>query len=128
MMRSAGMAMRSAEAARSERMTMCDPSSMTFSTSAQTVWMADFSPVAPWLAGHVVSMVRLLKLNSSMCLTRSSSCSSRMADSSASTRACLGVSSSRFFSAPRPADSDMTAHSRMGSMGGFVTCAKSCLK
>ena len=42
--------------------------------------------------------------------------------------ACSGVSVSRFCSEPTPVPSDMTIDSRIGSIGGFVTCAKSCLK
>ena len=42
--------------------------------------------------------------------------------------ACSGVSDSRFCSEPTPVPSDMTIDSRIGSIGGFVTCAKSCLK
>jgi hypothetical protein len=42
--------------------------------------------------------------------------------------ACSGVSSSRFCSAPTPVPSDITIDSRIGSIGGLVTCAKSCLK
>jgi hypothetical protein len=43
-------------------------------------------------------------------------------------RAWSGASSRRLPSAPMPVASDMTTASRIGSIGGFVTCAKSCLK
>mmetsp|Transcript_25316 Transcript_25316/g.78974 ORF Transcript_25316/g.78974 Transcript_25316/m.78974 type:complete len:282 (+) Transcript_25316:743-1588(+) len=36
--------------------------------------------------------------------------------------------SSKFDSGPTGQTNDMTSSSRIGSMGGFVTCAKSCLK
>ena len=43
-------------------------------------------------------------------------------------RACSGVSPSRLRRQPMIVFSDMTSRSRSGSMGGFVTCAKSWLK
>ena len=42
--------------------------------------------------------------------------------------ACSGVDSSKLPSGPTGHSSDMTTSSRIGSMGGLVTCAKSCLK
>ena len=47
---------------------------------------------------------------------------------SSSWRQWSGVSSKRFCSSPSGATSDITSSSRSGSIGGFVTCAKSCLK
>ena len=43
-------------------------------------------------------------------------------------RACSGVSSSRLRSEPTPVDTLITIASRIGSIGGLVTCANSCLK
>ena len=40
----------------------------------------------------------------------------------------LGLSSSRLPSAPSPAPMLITMSSRIGSIGGLVTCANSCLK
>ena len=42
--------------------------------------------------------------------------------------ACSGDSSSRLTSAPTPRPRLITTASRIGSIGGFVTCANSCLK
>ena len=42
--------------------------------------------------------------------------------------ACSGSSASRLTSAPTPACRLITTLSRIGSIGGFVTCANSCLK
>ena len=42
--------------------------------------------------------------------------------------ACSGFSISRLTSAPTPACNDITTFSRIGSIGGLVTCANSCLK
>ena len=42
--------------------------------------------------------------------------------------ACSGVSSSRLPSGPTDVDTLITIFSRIGSMGGFVTWANSCLK
>ena len=46
----------------------------------------------------------------------------------ASWRACSGPSSSRLRSEPTPVPTLITIASRIGSIGGLVTCAKSCLK
>ncbi|WDT80090.1 MAG: hypothetical protein MPW14_23775 [Candidatus Manganitrophus sp.] len=43
-------------------------------------------------------------------------------------RACSGVSPSRFGLGPMKVTSDITSSSRIGSIGGLVTWAKSCLK
>ena len=54
--------------------------------------------------------------------------SSRIGLSITSCRACSGVSASRLRSEPTLAPTLMTTASRIESIGGFVTCAKSCLK
>ena len=48
----------------------------------------------------------------------------------ASSRFCFEVPSrsSRFGRGPMKVTSDMTSSSRIGSIGGLVTCAKFCLK
>ena len=43
-------------------------------------------------------------------------------------RQCSGVSSSKFPSRPRYVNRLVTSASKFASSGGFVTCAKSCLK
>ncbi len=45
-----------------------------------------------------------------------------------SSRLAAGPCSKGLGRAPSSVLSDMTSSSRMGSIGGFVTCAKSCLK
>ena len=52
----------------------------------------------------------------------------RMGCSSSSRRHCAGVSASRLPSPPRQLARVITSFSRMGSMGGLVTCANCCLK
>ncbi len=42
--------------------------------------------------------------------------------------ACSGASASRLTSAPTPVCRLITTLSRIGSIGGLVTCANSCLK
>ena len=42
--------------------------------------------------------------------------------------ACWGDVSKRFYCGPTAVERLMTSSSRIGSIGGFVTCAKSCLK
>ena len=50
------------------------------------------------------------------------------ASASTSWCACSGVSSSRLRSEPTPVPTLITIASRIGSIGGLVTCANSCLK
>ena len=75
-----------------------------------------------------MSSVRALKIDESTWRRRSSSESSRIGFSITSWRACSGVSSSRLRSEPTLACTLITTASRIESIGGFVTCAKSCLK
>jgi hypothetical protein len=85
-------------------------------------------PSAPSLTGHVMSIVCERKTDVSTSRSVSSSWLRRIGWSMTSWWACSGVSASRFCSAPTPVASDITIDSRIGSIGGFVTCAKSCLK
>ena len=52
----------------------------------------------------------------------------RIGCASSSRRHCCGVSASRLPSPPRQLTSVITSFSRIGSIGGFVTCANCCLK
>ena len=85
-------------------------------------------PCGPSATGHVMSSVRARKISESTCRSFSSSALRRIGVSIASWRACSGVSSSRLRSDPTPVETLITIASRIGSIGGFVTCAKSCLK
>jgi hypothetical protein len=60
--------------------------------------------------------------------SRSMSSGVRIGWTRRSMRQCSGVSSRRFRSLPMKPFSDITNSSRSGSIGGFVTWAKSCLK
>ncbi len=85
-------------------------------------------PSGPSATGHVMSIVCALKTSVETRRSVSSSWLRRIGWSMTSWWACSGVSSRRLPSAPTPVPSDMTIASRIGSIGGFVTCAKSCLK
>ena len=88
----------------------------------------DVHPAGPSSTGHVMSSVRALKIAECTWRSCSSSESSRIGVCSTSWRACSGVSSKRFFSEPMLACRLITIASRIESIGGFVTCANSCLK
>ncbi len=85
-------------------------------------------PSGPSATGHVMSSVRARKTLESTCRSFSSSSLSRIGVSIESWCACSGVSSSRLRSEPTPVPWIITIDSRIESIGGFVTCAKSCLK
>ena len=69
-----------------------------------------------------------LKTSDSTWRRLSSSWLRRIGFSMISCRACSGVSSSRLRSEPTSDCTLITTASRIESIGGFVTCAKSCLK
>ena len=85
-------------------------------------------PAGPSATGHVMSIVRAANTDESTWRSFSSSWLRRIGVSIASWRACSGVSSSRLRSEPTPVATLITIASRIGSIGGFVTWAKSCLK
>ena len=107
---------------------MFAPAASAAFASAQMRSTATSSPFAPSAAGHVVSIVHDLNTSDSTRRSCSSSPSSRIGLSITSCRACSGVSSSRLRSEPTLARTLITIASRIESIGGFVTCAKSCLK
>ena len=104
------------------------PAASAASASRQRRSSAASSPAGPSATGHVMSSVRALKIAECTWRSCSSSESSRIGVWSTSWRACSGVSSNRFFSEPMLACRLITIASRIESIGGFVTCAKSCLK
>ena len=85
-------------------------------------------PSGPSAIGHVMSSVCARKISSWTMRSVSSSWLRRIGWSRISACACSGVSVRRLRSLPMPTPSDMTIDSRIGSIGGFVTCANSCLK
>ena len=104
------------------------PAASAMSTLRQIRSSAVASPSAPSSTGHVVSTVCALKTSERTWRSWSSSLSRRIGLSITSCRACSGVSSSRFRSEPTLAFTLITTASRIESIGGFVTCANSCLK
>ena len=96
--------------------------------SSQTLARRADSPSGPSFTGQVRSIVCERKTDVSTSRRVSSSWLRRIGWSMTSWWACSGVSSSRLRSAPTPVPSDITIDSRIGSIGGLVTCANSCLK
>ena len=123
-----GIGARSGPSARSERIRTLMPSASAALASAQTRSTAAASPSAPSVTGQVMSSVRELKTLESTWRSFSSSPLRRIGVFIASWRACSGPSSSRLRSEPTPVPTLITIASRIGSIGGLVTCAKSCLK
>ena len=107
---------------------MFAPAASAASASRQMRATAASSPRGPSATGQVMSIVCAWKTSDSIWRRRSSSSSSRIGFGITSWRACSGVSSSRFRSEPTLAATLITTASRIESIGGFVTCAKSCLK
>ena len=107
---------------------MLTPSASASSASAQTRSSAATMPSGPSAIGHVMSTVCALKTELSTWRSCCSSRSNRIGVCIASWCACSGVSSSRLRSEPTPVPMLITIASRIGSIGGFVTCANSCLK
>ena len=122
------MPARSGPTARSDRISTLAPSASASSASAHRRSSAFARPSAPSAIGHVMSSVRAKKIAESTWRSFSSSWLRRIGVSIPSWRACSGVSSSRLRSEPTPVVTLITIASRIGSIGGFVTCAKSCLK
>ena len=107
---------------------MLAPPTSAASASSKTRSSAASIPSGPSTVGQVMSSVCDLKIAERTWRSCSSSESSRIGLSITSWRACSGVSSSRFRSEPTLACTLITTASRIESIGGFVTCAKSCLK
>ena len=107
---------------------MFTPSAIASWASSQIRWTAVAMPAGPSEAGQVMSIVRALKMWWSTWRSFSSSWLRMIGWSITSWCACSGVSVSRLPSAPTPVPRLITTFSRIGSIGGLVTCAKSCLK
>ena len=107
---------------------MLTPVAMASWASSQISARRACRPSAPSCTGHVMSIVCDWNHGCSSERSVSSSPLRRIGWSMTSWRACSGASSRRLPSAPTPVPSDMTIDSRIGSIGGLVTCAKSCLK
>src|SRR3954454_20790926 len=85
-------------------------------------------PGTPSSTGHVMSSVAVSKTSWPTWRSVSSSTLRITGPCITSWWPCSGASTSRLPSAPMPVETDMTTASRIGSIGGVVTCAKSCLK
>ena len=111
---------------------MLMPSRTAFSACAQSASSAGSSPAAPRSAGQVVSSVSDLKwLSPTSEIERIFSRSSlvRIGWRTSSRLVCeMPSRSNRFGRGPMIETRLMTSSSRIGSIGGFVTCAKFCLK
>ena len=107
---------------------MLTPRAIDSDASAHTRSIAAASPSGPAPTGHVMSSVCASKIEESTWRSFSSSWERRIGVSIESWCACSGVSSNRLRSEPTPEATLITIDSRIGSIGGFVTCAKSCLK
>src|SRR5262249_15827032 len=122
----------SAPARRCDRMMMLMPARTADSARAQSVSSASFNPLAPCSAGQVVSSVRDLKWTSptsEMARIFSRSPLVRIGCRTSRRLRCEAPSrSNRFGRGPMIDTRLMTSSSRIGSIGGLVTCAKFCLK
>ncbi len=107
---------------------MFAPAASASSASAQMRSSAGSRPSSPSASGQVMSIVCDLKSSESTRRSRSSSSSRSTGLSITSWRACSGLSESRLRSEPTSERTLITTASRIGSIGGFVTWAKSCLK
>ena len=107
---------------------MLTPRAIDSDASAHTRSTAAASPSGPAPIGQVMSSVCASKIEESTWRSFSSSCERRIGVFIDSWRACSGVSSNRLRSEPTPEATLITIDSRIGSIGGLVTCANSCLK
>ena len=127
-----GIGTRSGPVSLSDRMMILKPSCTAFSARSQRRKSAPSSPAAPFSAEKVMSRVTVWNWLSAM--------SPIMRIFSSPLLAKIGCGATiRFFSdvpsrsrmfgrGPMKVTSDITSSSRIGSMGGFVTWAKFCLK
>ena len=107
---------------------MFTPSASASSASREMRSSAVSSPSGPSSTGHVMSIVWALKTLESTCRSFSSSLLRRIGCSITNCLACSGDSPRRLRSEPTLVVTLITTASRVESIGGFVTCAKSCLK
>ena len=86
-------------------------------------------PSAPSATGQVIGIVCERKTEESTPRSDSSSSLRRIGCGMTSWCACSGALREQVAPPSRPpVRIDITTDSRIGSIGGFVTCAKSCLK
>ena len=85
-------------------------------------------PAGTLAEGHVASIVRASNTSWSTWRSFSVSALRRIGWGMTSWWQWSGVSPSRLISGPMQASRLITTDSRIGSMAGLVTCAKSCLK
>ena len=85
-------------------------------------------PSGPSATGQVIGTVCERNTEESTPRSDSSSTLRRMGCGMTSWWACSALSASRLRSEPTAVRMDMTTSSRIGSIGGLVTWAKSCLK
>jgi hypothetical protein len=95
---------------------------MASAACSQISLSASWRPWAPVPTGKVMSMVRARHLRYSVSLMACICSSVRMGWLTTSRCACSAPTDSRFASGPTGHTSDMTISSRIGSIGGFVTC------
>jgi hypothetical protein len=107
---------------------MFTPPASASEASPATRSTAASIPSGPSATGQVMSSVWARKIEESTCRSFSSSSLERIGWSMTSWWACSGDSSSRLCSDPTPVSRLITIFSRIGSIGGLVTWANSCLK
>ena len=121
-------ATRSELAARSEMTTHATPSATAAEASFARRLSARSSPSAPSETAYVASRTRLVQPRWSIALSASICSTVSSGDLSRSLCASVSLVVTRSPSGPTMHSRDVTTASRMGSMGGFVTCANICLK
>ena len=107
---------------------MFAPRSIHAAASAQIASRRHSIPSAPCSIGQVMSIVAAWKTSWETWRSFSSSWLRSIGWRMNSWCACSGDSVSRFTSAPTDVARLITTDSRIGSIGGLVTCANSCLK
>ncbi len=123
-----GIGTRSGPISWSEMISIVAPSSSASSASAQIRSIASCMPSSPSASGQVASIVTACSSGSSALRSRSMSSLVRIGWSISIWKESFWWSESSLPLAPRRVVSDITTASRTGSIAGFVTCAKRCLK
>ena len=108
--------------------THATPSATAAEASAARRLSARSSPSVPSETAYVASSTRLVQPRWSIALSASICSTVSRGDLSRSLCASVSLVVTRSPSGPTMHSNDVTTASRMGSMGGFVTCANICLK
>ena len=116
------------ETPRSDRIRIAVPSHTSRDASRQSASTARSRPTGPSATSYSVESVAVGKRSRSSVRSFASSPFWSTGVGIATRRQCSGVSSSRLPIAPTVVRRLITSASRCGSMGGFVTWAKCCLK